>query len=57
MFGAVAVIVAIWAPKGLWGAIRRRSGIELFPVGNRLTVPAAAHQRRPTGRGAGSQSS
>ena len=36
IFGAVAVLVSIWTPRGLWGAIRQRSGIELFPVGYRL---------------------
>jgi ABC-type branched-subunit amino acid transport system permease subunit len=36
IFGAVAVVVAIWTPRGLWGAVRQRTGIELFPVGYRL---------------------
>lgn len=37
IFGAVAVGVAIWAPRGIWGEVRRRTGVELFPVGYRLT--------------------
>ncbi len=36
IFGGVAVVVAIWTPRGLWGAVRQRTGIELFPVGYRL---------------------
>lgn len=39
IFGAVAVLVALWTPKGLWGALRQRTGFELFPVGYRLVVP------------------
>ncbi len=42
IFGAVAVVVAIWTPRGLWGAVRRRTGIELFPVGYRVVgIPGA----------------
>lgn len=36
ILGAVAVAVAIWFPKGLWGTFTERSGLELFPVGYRL---------------------
>jgi branched-chain amino acid transport system permease protein len=39
IFGAVAVVVAIWTPRGLWGAFRQRTGVELFPVGYRVTPP------------------
>lgn len=42
IFGTVAVIVAIWTPRGLWGAFRQRTGIELFPVGYRVRPPGAA---------------
>jgi branched-chain amino acid transport system permease protein len=42
IFGAVAVLVAIWTPRGLWGAVRQRTGIELFPVGYRLLGGARA---------------
>lgn len=44
IFGAVAVLVAIWTPRGLWGAVRQRTGVELFPVGYRLHEGA----REPT---------
>lgn len=42
IFGVVAVVVAIWTPRGLWGALRQRTGLELFPVGYRLSAPDAA---------------
>ncbi len=36
IFGTVAVIIAIWQPRGLWGAIRDRFHFELLPVGYRV---------------------
>ena len=33
VLGAVAIAVAIWAPRGLWGLISERLNIRLFPVG------------------------
>jgi branched-chain amino acid transport system permease protein len=45
ILGAVAVAVAIWFPKGLWGTFTDRSGLELFPVGYRLEG-AGEHQVR-----------
>jgi branched-chain amino acid transport system permease protein len=33
IFGSLAVIVAIWQPRGLWGAFRDKFHIELLPVG------------------------
>jgi hypothetical protein len=29
----VAIVVAIWTPRGLWGLVSRRLNIRLFPVG------------------------
>jgi branched-chain amino acid transport system permease protein len=34
IFGTIAVVVAIWQPRGLWGAFRDRFDIELLPVGH-----------------------
>ena len=42
--GCVAVLFALFLPRGLWGAIERRSGIQLLPVGYRLT-PRSAPKR------------
>ncbi|HVA53944.1 MAG TPA: branched-chain amino acid ABC transporter permease [Acidimicrobiales bacterium] len=33
IFGSLAVIVALWQPRGLWGAFRERFHTELLPVG------------------------
>jgi branched-chain amino acid transport system permease protein len=33
VLGLVAMAVAIWAPRGLWGLVSDRLGIRLFPVG------------------------
>jgi branched-chain amino acid transport system permease protein len=33
VLGAVAIAVAIWAPRGLWGTFSERFHIRLFPVG------------------------
>ncbi|HVB45507.1 MAG TPA: branched-chain amino acid ABC transporter permease [Streptosporangiaceae bacterium] len=40
ILGLVAMVVAIWAPRGLWGLISDRFGIRLFPVGYWLRRPA-----------------
>jgi ABC-type branched-subunit amino acid transport system permease subunit len=32
-FGLVAITVALWAPRGLWGLFSDATGIRLFPVG------------------------
>ena len=34
ILGSVAVALALWQPRGLWGLIRDRYGIELLPVGH-----------------------
>ena len=45
LLGAVAVVVMLRAPQGVWGLIGRRFGIELFPVRRRL-APAAPRTTR-----------
>jgi branched-chain amino acid transport system permease protein len=37
VLGGVAVAVAIWDPRGLWGLVTDRAGVRLFPVGYWLT--------------------
>jgi len=34
--GAVAVVVMLWAPGGLWGLVLRRFDLRFFPVERRL---------------------
>lgn len=42
--GAVAVLFALALPKGIWGAIESRWGIQLLPVGYRVRSDAAARK-------------
>ncbi len=42
VLGCSAVAFMLYAPQGVWGIIRKRFGIELFPVSHRLELPAAA---------------
>lgn len=37
--GLIAVVVMLFAPKGLWGLIASHNGLHLFPVRRRLTGP------------------
>jgi branched-chain amino acid transport system permease protein len=46
--GVVAVVFALLAPKGIWGAIETRFGIQLLPVGYRLR--ASSDDLRKTAR-------
>jgi branched-chain amino acid transport system permease protein len=45
ILGSVAVAVAIWFPKGLWGTLTERLKIELFPVGYRLETTRRAQAK------------
>jgi branched-chain amino acid transport system permease protein len=40
--GLVAIGVALWWPRGIWGAVSRRVRVQLFPVGYWV-----GHERRP----------
>src|SRR6266704_3386615 len=42
VLGTVAMVVAIWAPRGLWGLISDKLGLRLFPVGYYLWPASAA---------------
>jgi branched-chain amino acid transport system permease protein len=42
IFGVFAVAVALWQPKGLWGAFRSRFRSELLPVGHWVRNPGGA---------------
>lgn len=58
IFGSLAVVIAIWAPKGIWGLVERRFGLSLFPLAHRLlgreatTPPPAPPREEPTPTGA-----
>jgi branched-chain amino acid transport system permease protein len=36
--GAVAIVVMLWAPKGLWGLIAERFGWQTLPLQRRLVL-------------------
>jgi branched-chain amino acid transport system permease protein len=38
MMGAVAIIVMLWAPKGLWGLLAERFGWQALPLQRRLVL-------------------
>ena len=37
LLGVVAIAIAIWSPRGIWGAVADRLGLRLFPVGYWVT--------------------
>jgi hypothetical protein len=47
----VAIAVALFARRGLWGLIDDRLNIRLFPVGYWLWTPESAGRRGPRKRG------
>jgi branched-chain amino acid transport system permease protein len=44
ILGLVAMAVAIWAPRGIWGVVTDKLGIRLFPVGYYLWPPGERRQ-------------
>jgi len=38
MMGAVAIVVMLWAPKGLWGMIVERLGWQILPLQRHLAL-------------------
>ena len=39
MLGLIAIVVMLFAPRGLWGLFSDRTGLQLFPVRRRLAGP------------------
>lgn len=46
--GAIAIAIMLFAPRGLWGLITDRTGIQLFPVRRRLTGGRLDRHSRPS---------
>lgn len=40
ILGAIAIVIMLVAPRGIWGLVNQRLGLSLFPVGYRVTGPA-----------------
>ncbi|MNL48833.1 leucine/isoleucine/valine transporter permease subunit [compost metagenome] len=36
--GSVAIVIMLFAPNGIWGLIRSRTGWELFPQSRKITT-------------------
>ncbi|MEM9197266.1 MAG: branched-chain amino acid ABC transporter permease, partial [Pseudomonadota bacterium] len=58
VLGAVAIVVMLFAPKGVWGLLRERFDLELFPLSYRVRsvepageVRADPSPKAPHGRG------
>jgi branched-chain amino acid transport system permease protein len=45
MLGAVAIVVMLTAPKGIWGLIVERFGWQVFPLERTVVVDDAAGGR------------
>jgi ABC-type branched-subunit amino acid transport system permease subunit len=52
VLGLIAIAVAIWAPRGIWGLVSDRLGIRFFPVGY-YVWPEGEGPRRPMARWTG----
>jgi branched-chain amino acid transport system permease protein len=42
LLGLTAIIVMLWAPKGIWGYLADRYGWQIFPLSRYFEVPASA---------------
>ena len=47
LLGAVAIVVMVWAPQGLWGLIATRFDLRFFPVQRRVRLAAPVRDARP----------
>ena len=48
LLGLIAIAVMLVAPRGLWGLVQHRLGIELFPVQRRVRLLDETARRGPT---------
>ena len=42
LLGALAIVIMLFAPKGIWGYVSERFGLVLFPIRRRLVRPGDA---------------
>jgi branched-chain amino acid transport system permease protein len=49
ILGLVAIVVALFARRGLWGLVDEKLGIRLFPVGYYLWAPGQTRRRQRNG--------
>ena len=41
ILGVLAIVITLYLPRGVWGAIEQRWPIHLFPIGHRVVYPPA----------------
>ena len=51
ILGLVAIVITLFARRGLWGLLDERFNIKLFPVGYYLWAPGESRRRRRNGTG------
>lgn len=49
ILGAMAIIIMLVSPKGIWGLIQSRFGLSLFPIGYRVTDRDQTNPEKGTG--------
>jgi branched-chain amino acid transport system permease protein len=54
ILGLVAIVIALFARRGLWGLLDEKLNIRLFPVGYYLWTPGQSRRRRRNGSGSAS---
>jgi branched-chain amino acid transport system permease protein len=47
MMGGVAIIIMLFAPKGLWGLFAERFGWQVLPLQRRLVLAANTQETKP----------
>jgi branched-chain amino acid transport system permease protein len=53
ILGLVAIVIALFARRGLWGVVDERLNVKLFPTGYYLWAPGEGRRRRRKGAHAG----
>jgi len=51
ILGLVAIVITLFARRGLWGLLDEKFNIKLFPVGYYLWAPGESRRRRRNGTG------
>ena len=41
ILGVLAIVITLYLPRGVWGAIEQRWPVHLFPIGHRVLYPPA----------------
>jgi branched-chain amino acid transport system permease protein len=49
MLGAVAIVIMLWAPRGVWGLVADRFGLQIFPLQRRLAQMSGQDVAKTTG--------